>query len=181
MKLVAGLFKPKTGTITYAGIDLHEYDTTNLISWMEQECVLLTGTLRENLVAGSKRAIAETELMRACDLARFDWGKLAEGMDTYLGQNGSNLSSGDRQRIAVARTILLRRPFIMCDEPTSAQDPATAGPVMASLLASEFDPAPGRPARKVRGFPIHHTPPLRLPILVLRRAHSLGLLPRLFT
>ena len=120
LKLIAGLFKPKTGSVLYDGVDLHEYDTTQLIAWMEQESILLTGSLRDNLLAGSKRAIAEGELMRACDLARFDWGKLAEGMDTYLGQNGSNLSAGDRQRIACARTILLRRPFIVCDEPTSA-------------------------------------------------------------
>ena len=157
LKLIAGLFKPKTGSVLYDGVDLHEYDTTQLIAWMEQESILLTGSLRDNLLAGSKRAIAEGELMRACDLARFDWGKLAEGMDTYLGQNGSNLSAGDRQRIACARTILLRRPFIVCDEPTSAQDPATAGPVMASLLNAEFDPAPGRAAQKCSVLAVTHS------------------------
>ena len=140
--------RDRSGSVTVDGVPMEEFDTTRLIAWMEQESILLTGTLRENLLAGSTRAIPETELMRACDLARFDWGKLAEGMDTYLGQNGSNLSAGDRQRVAAARTILLRRPFVVCDEPTSAQDPATAGPVMASLLSAQFDPAPGRPARR---------------------------------
>ena len=157
LKLLAGMFKPTTGEVTVDGVPIDEFDTTRLIAWMEQESILLTGTLRENLTAGSTRAIPETELMRACDLARFDWGKLAEGMDTYLGQNGSNLSAGDRQRIAAARTILLRRPFIVCDEPTSAQDPATAGPVMASLLSAQFDPAPGRPSRRCTTVAVTHS------------------------
>ena len=157
LKLLAGMFKPTTGDVTVDGVPIDEFDTTRLIAWMEQESILLTGTLRENLVAGSTRAIPETELMRACDLARFDWGKLAEGIDTYLGQNGSNLSAGDRQRVAAARTILLRRPFIVCDEPTSAQDPATAGPVMASLLSAQFDPAPGRPPRRCTTVAVTHS------------------------
>ena len=157
LKLLAGMFKPTSGSVTVDGVPMEEFDTTRLIAWMEQESILLTGTLRENLLAGSTRAIPETELMRACDLARFDWGKLAEGMDTYLGQNGSNLSAGDRQRVAAARTILLRRPFVVCDEPTSAQDPATAGPVMASLLGSTFDPAPGLPPRKCTMLAVTHS------------------------
>ena len=157
LKLLAGMFKPTTGSLTVDGVPINEYDTTRLIAWMEQESILLTGTLRENLVAGSTRAIPETELMRACDLARFDWGKLAEGFETYLGQNGSNLSAGDRQRVACARTILLRRPFIVCDEPTSAQDPATAGPVMSSLLAAQFSPAPGRPLQKCTMIAVTHS------------------------
>lgn len=157
LKLLAGMFKPTTGSVTVDGVPIDEYDTTRLIAWMEQESILLTGTLRENLVAGSTRAIPETELMRACDLARFDWGKLAEGFETYLGQNGSNLSAGDRQRVACARTILLRRPFIVCDEPTSAQDPATAGPVMSSLLGAQFSPAPGRPMQKCTMLAVTHS------------------------
>ena len=157
LKLLAGMFKPTSGSVTVDGVPIKEFDTTRLIAWMEQETVLFTGTLRENLLAGSTRAIPDTELMRACDLTRFDWGKLAEGMDTYLGQNGSNLSAGDRQRVAAARTVLLRRPFIVCDEPTSAQDPATAGPVMASLLSAQFDPAPGRPPRRCTTVAVTHS------------------------
>ena len=157
LKLLAGMFKPTSGSVTVDGVPIKEFDTTRLIAWMEQETVLFTGTLRENLLAGSTRAIPDTELMRACDLTRFDWGKLAEGMDTYLGQNGSNLSAGDRQRVAAARTVLLRRPFIVCDEPTSAQDPATAGPVISSLLSSTFDPAPGLPPQKSTMIAVTHS------------------------
>ena len=87
-------------------------------------------------------------MMHACELCRFDYANLAQGLDTYLGQNGGNLSVGDRQRISCARTTLLRRPVVVCDEPTSAQDPATSGPVLSALLNCEWDPAPGLPPER---------------------------------
>jgi ABC-type transport system involved in cytochrome bd biosynthesis fused ATPase/permease subunit len=147
LKLLAGLFKPKPGcgTVTLDGTELEEYDTTRLIAWMEQESRLLTGTLRDNLIAGPGRAISDQELMHVCELCRFDYANLAQGLDTYLGQNGNKLSVGDRQRIACARTTLLRRPLVVCDEPTSAKDPATSQPVLNALLNCEWDPAPGGP------------------------------------
>ena len=157
MKLLAGLYTPSDGSVTLDGVPMSEYDTTRLIAWMEQDCILLTGTLRENLVAGSQRRIPEAELLRACELARFDWGNLSHGLDTYLGQNGGSLSSGDRQRIAAARTLLLRRPLVVLDEPTSAQDPATKGPVMAMLLNCEWDPAPGLKPRKSTVLAVTHS------------------------
>lgn len=157
MKLLAGLYTPSNGSVTLDGSPISEYDTTRLIAWMEQESLLLTGTLRENLVAGSQRRIPEAELLRACELARFDWGNLSHGLDTYLGQNGGSLSTGDRQRIAAARTMLLRRPLVVLDEPTSAQDPATKGPVMTMLLNCEWDPAPGLKPQKSTVLAVTHS------------------------
>jgi ABC-type bacteriocin/lantibiotic exporter with double-glycine peptidase domain len=61
--------------------------------------------------------------MLACEQCRFDWGNLARGLDTHLGQNGGNLSVGDRQRIVCARTVLMRRPCV-------------AGPQQSEFLSS---------------------------------------------
>ena len=145
LKLLAGMFKPTTGDVTVDGVPIDEFDTTPLIASDGAGVDFAHRDAMKIWWRGAHAAaIPETELMRACDLARFDWGKLAEGIDTYLGQNGSNLSAGDRQRVAAARTILcLRRPLIAGDEPTSAQDPRTAGRSWLPCSARSSTPRPG--------------------------------------
>jgi ABC-type transport system involved in cytochrome bd biosynthesis fused ATPase/permease subunit len=55
IKLLASLYKPSGGVVTVDGTPLHSIDTSRQFAWMEQECNLLTGTLRDNLIAGSQR------------------------------------------------------------------------------------------------------------------------------
>ena len=104
------------------------------ISTVLQDSVLLSGTLRDNICVA--RPIAtDAQLHRACRLALVDefLGRLPDGLDTRVGERGTNLSGGQRQRVAIARAILRDAPILVLDEPTSALDAGSEQLLLAAL------------------------------------------------
>src|SRR5690554_4296601 len=128
LRLLLALIKPKSGTITIEdetlSAEVSERTRSNFV-YVPQGNSLFSGTIRENLLLGNSNA-DDNELMRVLQIAsaEFVYG-LAEGLDTKLGENGTGLSEGQAQRIAIARSLLRPGKILLLDEATSALDSDT--------------------------------------------------------
>lgn len=130
IKLLCRLYDPTEGQILLNGIDIRKYryqDYIDLFSVVFQDFRLLARPLGEN-VAGS--VTYEKERVTEC-LNKAGFGErmkaMKEGADTYLykdlDENGVEISGGEAQKIAIARTLYKDAPFLILDEPTAALDP----------------------------------------------------------
>ncbi|MCC6434326.1 MAG: ABC transporter ATP-binding protein [Acidimicrobiales bacterium] len=136
-QLVSRLVDPTEGAVLIDGVDLRTVALRSVrrqISMVLQDCVLLQGTLRDNIAIGLPGA-ADFEVERAARLALVHEfaDRLPLGRDTPVGERGANLSGGQRQRIAIARAILRDAPILVLDEPTSALDPTSETLIIEAL------------------------------------------------
>jgi ATP-binding cassette, subfamily B, bacterial len=131
-KLLAGLYRPTSGTITWDGIDIHGMDATQLrtgIAAIFQDFVRFHLRAQDNVGLGRVDAIDDLEAIReAARQADADafLSTLPNGYDTVLGpefEGGSDLSIGQWQRVALARAFFRQAQFVILDEPTAALDP----------------------------------------------------------
>ncbi len=128
--LLVRLADPGAGRITCGGVDLREIDLDewrSQIAWVPQRPTLFTGTVAQN-VALYRPDAAPLEIDRAVAAAgaRTLIAGLPDGMDTQLGEGARRLSSGQAQRIALARAFLADRPLLVLDEPTAHLDEDSA-------------------------------------------------------
>ncbi|EPH02519.1 hypothetical protein HMPREF1531_01827 [Propionibacterium sp. oral taxon 192 str. F0372] len=135
--MISRLCDPITGEITIDGIDLRRIASTNLaelVGVVSQETWLGHDTLRNNLLMAKPDA-SDEELWRVLRVARMDQvvTELPEGLDTMVGARGHRFSGGERQRVAVARTLLRNPRILVLDEATSALDSGTERDVQAAL------------------------------------------------
>jgi ATP-binding cassette, subfamily B, bacterial len=131
-KLLAGLYQPATGTITWDGIDIYGVDATQLragIAVIFQDFVRFHLRARDNVGLGRVDAIDDLDGIRdAARQADADpfLSSLSSGYETVLGpefEGGSDLSIGEWQRVALARAFFRHAPFVILDEPTASLDP----------------------------------------------------------
>lgn len=140
-KVIAGLYRPDTGTVTLAGVDIalaSAGDRERHLVLVPQEVVLLAGSISDNLALapgismdarGRDRAQAV-----AAGLGLDGWlGSLPAGLDTPVGEFGSALSAGERQLVALLRVALLDPSVLILDEATADVDPATAATLEHAL------------------------------------------------
>ena len=137
VSLLPRFYDVKSGSITFDGVDIREFDLKSLrnnISFVFQDNFLFTGTLRENIMMGNENATDE-QLQKAIEMAHLDEfvDALEDGLDTLVGERGSNLSGGQRQRVAIARAILKDAPIVILDEATSALDNKSEAIVQRAL------------------------------------------------
>lgn len=127
--LINRFYDVNEGSITYDGInikDINKKDLRKSLGIVLQDTNLFTGTIMENIKYGNHKATFE-EVINAAKLANADSfiNLLPDGYNTVLKGNGSNLSQGQRQLLAIARSALLNPPVMILDEATSSIDTRT--------------------------------------------------------
>lgn len=126
ISLLTRFYEPSSGRITIDGIDIREVTLESLraqIGLVTQDIILFNDTVRNNIAYGLKD-ISSEDVIRAARAARaHDFiMELPEGYETQIGERGGLLSSGQRQRLAIARALLKDPPILILDEATSALD-----------------------------------------------------------
>ncbi len=126
MALLPRFYDVKEGSIEIDGIDIRDLQLDSLrqqISVVFQDNFLFHGTIRSNILLGNPNA-TEKEIQATLKSAYLDEfiANLPEGLDTEIGERGTQLSGGQKQRVAIARAFLRNAPILILDEATSALD-----------------------------------------------------------
>ncbi|MEJ7798507.1 MAG: ABC transporter ATP-binding protein [Solirubrobacteraceae bacterium] len=135
--LVARLYDVTGGRVTIDGVDVRDLSFASLartVGLVSQDTYLFHATIAENLRFARPDA-TDAELVAAARAARIHdlVAALPEGYDTVVGERGYRFSGGEKQRIAIARTILRNPPVLVLDEATSALDSETERAVQEAL------------------------------------------------
>jgi ATP-binding cassette, subfamily B, bacterial len=135
--LAARLYEPQEGRVTIDGVDVRDASLASLaatVGVVSQETYLFHASVRENLRFARPDATDE-EIEDAARTARIHdlIVSLPEGYDTIVGERGYRFSGGEKQRMAIARTVLRNPPVLILDEATSSLDTQTEAAVQAEL------------------------------------------------
>ncbi|MGH6762790.1 MAG: ABCB family ABC transporter ATP-binding protein/permease [Phyllobacterium sp.] len=136
-RLLFRFYDIQKGSITIDGEDIRDVTQESVrkaIGMVPQDTVLFNDTIAYNIGYGRISATDE-EVKEAARLAQIDGfiGHLPEGYDAMVGERGLKLSGGEKQRVAIARTILKAPPILILDEATSALDSTTERDIQAAL------------------------------------------------
>jgi ATP-binding cassette subfamily B protein len=137
MSLLLRLYDPDTGEVAVNGVDLRDMAVDGIrvnTAIALQKNVLFAKTVADNIAFGTlnaDRAMIEAAAGIAC--ADEFIKEMPKGYDTELGERGGKLSSGERQRLSIARAIVRDTPILILDEPTASLDARTEQKVMANL------------------------------------------------
>ena len=137
MTLLLRLYDPDEGTVSINGVDLKDMAVSDLrahVGIALQKNVLFAATVANNIAFGTPKAdrvAIETAARVACadDFIQ----EMANGFETELGERGGKLSSGQRQRLSIARAVVRDTPVLILDEPTASLDARTEQRVLANL------------------------------------------------
>lgn len=142
VKIISGLLKYDRGSVLVGGDELKDCCLDNIyqyMSYIDQDSSVFDGTLRENLIFDGK--VSDGKIMEA--LGKMQLAPLVDvlpdGLDTMIGERGTKLSGGEKQRIALARILLRQRNLIILDEATSALDNITEEKVLGEMLKAAGD------------------------------------------
>ncbi|MBV8559473.1 MAG: ABC transporter ATP-binding protein [Acidimicrobiia bacterium] len=128
--VLIGLITPQEGAVNRPG---------GTVGYVAQETFVWNDTVTFNVALGRPAASDDSasEIWAALEAARLgDWARrLPDHLDTLLGERGSHMSGGERQRLGVARALFGHPGVLLLDEPTSALDTATSRSLMATLVA----------------------------------------------
>jgi ATP-binding cassette, subfamily B, heavy metal transporter len=136
-RLLFRFYDINSGAITIDGQDIREVKQESLrdsIGMVPQDTVLFNDTIRYNIAYGRDGATKE-QIEEAARLAQIDRliAQLPEGYEAQVGERGLKLSGGEKQRVAIARTILKAPPILVLDEATSALDSHTEMEIQEAL------------------------------------------------
>ncbi len=137
LSCLLGFTQPSSGRILVDGHELGELDRAawlERVAWLPQRPTLFFGSLRDNVLLGNPAA-SEEELAEALRQAQVDefLESLPDGLDSMLGEGGTGLSSGQIQRVALARLFLRNPGLVLLDEPTAHLDSKSALAVEAGI------------------------------------------------
>jgi ABC-type multidrug transport system fused ATPase/permease subunit len=136
-KLAVRLYDPMDGMVRVGALDARDIALRNLrraVALLPQDTVLFSGTVRENLLHGNPEA-SQSEIEQAAEIAQILQmvQRLPNAWDEVVGPRSNRFSGGERQRLALARTLLQRPQILILDEFTSAIDAATEEEVLCTL------------------------------------------------
>ena len=143
VQLIPRLYDVTEGQVLVDGVDVREYSLKNLrdgVGMVLQKNVLFSGTIDENLRWGNEEA-SEEEVRSAAGAAQADGFVISftKGYDSDLGQGGSNVSGGQKQRLCIARALLKKPKILILDDSTSAVDTATEAKIRESFSTTLKD------------------------------------------
>ena len=136
-RLLDGLFLPSDGRLLIDGVDIRQYhmsEVRSAVAVAGQSSDLFSGTVKENLLIGRADATDE-ELLHVSRMTGVDEfvSNHPRGFDMPVGERGSNLSSGQKQALAIARLLLTKPKIVFLDEPSGAMDLASERHLLAKL------------------------------------------------
>jgi subfamily B ATP-binding cassette protein MsbA len=127
-----------SGVIKIDGIDVQDATLESLrrnIALVSQEIILFDDTVRANIAYGRPDASEKEITQAAKNAAAHDFIEaMSNGYDTYVGERGTKVSGGQRQRLAIARAMLKNAPILLLDEATSSLDAESEREVQAALM-----------------------------------------------
>lgn len=137
LSMLPRFFDPTAGTVELDGVDIRQYPIRELrrrVALVLQPPMIFPLSIRDNIAYGRPDATQE-EIEAAAKLARIDElvVRQPQGYDQMIGEGGVALSEGEKQRMTIARAILMNAPVLILDEPTSALDAQTEAEVMQGL------------------------------------------------
>jgi ATP-binding cassette subfamily C protein CydCD len=137
LSVILGMRVPDGGSVCLGGVELAELDLDDWrshIGWVPQRPHLFARSVAENIRLGRPDA-ADAEVAAALEAAGLTEvvRRLPQGADTLLGQGGTGLSAGERQRVSLARAFVRDAPLLLLDEPTASLDGRTEGEVLAAV------------------------------------------------
>ena len=143
VQLIPRLYDVESGSVKVAGQDVRNYDLDHLrkqVAMVLQTNVLFSGTIKENMRWGNKDATDE-EIVEACKIAQADEfiQIFKDGYDTMIERGGANVSGGQRQRLCIARALLMNPKILILDDSTSAVDTKTDSLIRQGLASSLKD------------------------------------------
>lgn len=138
IEMLVRFYEPDAGEILLDGIPINNYTKESLrkqIALVSQEVFLFNDTLRSNIMLGELRNASEDRVLDAIQRSRVAEfvDRLPRGLDSIVGDRGSNLSQGERQRVLIARAILKDAPILIFDEATSALDAESEALIQTAL------------------------------------------------
>lgn len=143
VQLIPRLYDVESGSVKVADQDVRNYDLDHLrkqVAMVLQTNVLFSGTIKENMRWGNKDATDE-EIVEACKIAQADEfiQNFKDGYDTMIERGGANVSGGQRQRLCIARALLMNPKILILDDSTSAVDTKTDSLIRQGLATSLKD------------------------------------------
>ena len=136
--VILGIIEPTEGEVTLSSLSVKSAISkwAGSIGYVPQDIVIVGGTLRDNVILGyTSNKIDDRDVFEALDLAQLkDFTlSLPHGLDTIVGEKGSQLSGGQRQRLGIARAMFTKPKLLVLDEATSALDGETESSISAAI------------------------------------------------
>ena len=137
IKILLGLLKYNKGHIRLGEMELSDIclnDLYDKVSYISQDAPVFDGTIQENLVFEKK--VSKEQMLKALSEVQLSYlvGNLKEGFNTEIGEKGTCLSGGEKQRLALARLWFQDAELVILDEATSAMDNLTEEKVMKAVM-----------------------------------------------
>lgn len=143
VKLIYNLWDVQGGHVRIGGSDCYDIDpkeVSQVLSYVAPDSMIVHDTIYNNVILGNENVSKEEVCEALKKVCLYDEVmEMENGLDTVLGDNGVSISSGQQQRLMLARAIVADKKIIILDEPTSALDVSTEKSVMKSIYENFAD------------------------------------------